>query len=793
MFISDSIKALEDSIRLNEATVKALSEVVLSKRVSTTIQNVPTPTNEFFHQKGTSYLYGDEPSASDMFNGEQASDANGTPYPVISTFEIGKIPNVLEDKLAEKITALSSINDTTNLVISTLIGTLSEYASEIARNSKKVESKSWKTFKVGEYWPVGYGFSNNVDYCVTDRGVSSLAYHVTSKYAFLKINPSKDEKYHFIRVNVDHASELAIPAIFVILDSNDAVDGDQFEFRVEYYSDNEVTDQSKWPEVLFFDSCYNSNSIPQPSETSDYEGNEIQVNHSVKIDGVDYFYMQSIDLPENAKINHKLSNVDRVFVSAAELNDKVINHFGEYRSIPFDSFKESKYLGYGIQKNTSLKVYSNRDFSITCEVPDESEVEGAKFIANKTIRSSKNAMEFNGGADFDIFYGRPSSFFTPKASTNLLSPVAYCNPIEWIKGNTLPQFKLNEFSSKVNSPVSNGIVFEYELSDFSGKSAIRLGHFETILGLTIQFEETSATLSYYNASSLTQIALGVVPKLKVLVGFVFEHGAFCARYIVKSNSTTLHDSGLIVVSDSGYSSTLLAKFVLGDSRLDSSILSYLTESDVYSYWSPVISVYSTAGSTVKMSSLFVSHSLRKEEFKSKCVGFSTSVIFPDPNTQYPTTYSSTRGIMPPIIKKASEIKGHLASVDARNSSTYMTSKGQGELITAYRVGFTYSSYKGEVVVSKHAEFDPIVVNRSKLKVSVETPSIVSIDAEGDTPNTTSLSNLSEDGGSVESIDSTPGTRLIAQSSIRKVSSQPQVDSIYGKYGWKVTTYYQSVG
>ena len=148
MSIKDFVTALNDSIELNERVVNSLTDILLSNKSTTIIENTPPSQSEYFNQKGTSYLYNRELKASDMFNGYAGSVANEAPYPVIENFSLGKTPDILGDNLTKKITTLSSINDTTKLVLGTLSAVLNEYDDLIFRNELKVKAKTWKTFKI---------------------------------------------------------------------------------------------------------------------------------------------------------------------------------------------------------------------------------------------------------------------------------------------------------------------------------------------------------------------------------------------------------------------------------------------------------------------------------------------------------------------------------------------------------------------------------------------------------------------------------------------------------------------
>lgn len=803
MSIKDFVLALNNSIELNENVVKALTDIVLSSKPSTTIENSPVEQTEYFNQKGTSYLYGREPVASDMFDGSAGSDANEFPYPVIESFGLGETPNILEDKLGEKITTLSSINDTTRLVLGTLAGVLSEYDSVVARNELSVKSKTWKTFSIGSYWPVGYGLSANADHNSTQKEETTLVYNQNSKYAFIKLSPNKDVKFHYITIDVDVIADYGIPAIFIILDSFEARDGDQFEFRVEYITSNEYSDQSKWPEVMFFDSSYNSNGVPLPSISSTYDDNEEQVNNAIQISGVDYFYVQGSTLPAATKALYSVADTERVFISAPELNNRITNHAGKYDKLNFVNLKQSKYIGYGILGDKTLKTYKNTEINITGEVADsiDNEVAIQKFARKRTVVSTKRSIEFSGVVGSSVFYGRPSSFFSPKSASSYSYVPSYADAVEGIDGNVVSQYMLESFEGYLIEPDANGIVISYELNqdDLNGNVvAIRMGHFESLLGFTLQYEGDNLIISHQGSTGGVARAITLSSNVKCSVGFISINSILHARYIVKSNDVVIYDSKLMLVSEGSYLNSLLASKILTSPALNTTASQYLTEDSVYRYWKPTISVMvdgrsATGDTRVKLSNVLVRHGLFKEEFNARCDEFASTVPFVDTTPLY-WNYSSVRGPFTPIIKRPSEIKGFIVKVDASSANTYSVAKEQSTLLTSYRVGFTYNAYKGAVLSDRYMQYTPIVSEKDSISATKESTLIEYLPEVSTEASSTELVAPTVSTIENESISMVPSLGEIAYTpSIAEISETEQVDSIYGHFGWKVTTYYQSIG
>lgn len=816
MFISDFVRLLNDSLELNKNVVNALTDILLSSKKTTTIENTPPFESEYFHQAGTSYLYGREPVASDMFDGEAGSIANKAPYPVIENFDLGETPDIIHGRLADKIVTLSSINDTTKLVLGTLAGVLVEYDDAIKKNELATKSKIWKKFKVGEYWPVSDGFSYNSDNNSTCKVETEVQYHTTSKYAFIKLSPVKDVKFHYLTIDVDVISDMDIPAIFIILDSISAQDGDQFEFRIIFKTPEGYTNQSKWPEILFFDSSYNSNGIPQPSIVHDYEHNEQQVNNSIKIDGIDYYYVTADTLPALTRAKYNLSSDDRVFVSSAELNGNIINHPGQFDVIKFDSLKGSKYIGYGILEDKYIKTYKNEELLITAEVAEDLDSlhvstlsfaqKQQKFIRKNSVSSYRNKIQFKGLVGASVFYGRPCSFFKPKVASDYSRVEYYADSLEGLDGNIPVQFELNKFTGYLQKPDDNGILFEYELnpSTLNGNIlTVRLGHFESSIGLTIQFIGTNTVVSFSGVDGDTSYTKPYEGSVKCQVGIININGIIHANYTIK-DSGGIHTWTVKCTTDN-YKDALLAPRINNVGVIDSTKQQYLTESRVFEYWRPVFTVIvdgsvATGDSYVEVKNSLVKYELPKEAYESLVKEYNKDSSFNVSDDQYFSYYSSIRWVLDPIVLRPSEIRGFLCAIDAQARNTYLTSNPQNddafkaEGSITYRTGFTYNAYKGKVFTDTHVQYDPIVSERED-NVQVETVTKLALPSPSTVATQTNLSTLAAV-EQISTVDSTPGkSELYGVPPIKEISvdSTEQIDNITAKFGWKVTTYYQSIG
>lgn len=816
MFISDFVRALNDSLELNKNVVNALTDILLSSKKTTSIENTPPLESEYFHQKGTSYLYGREPVASDMFDGEAGSVANKAPYPVIENFDLGEAPDILNGRLADKIVTLSSINDTTKLVLGTLSGVLVEYDDAIRKNELATKSKVWKKFKIGEYWPVSDGFSYNSDNNSTYKTETTVQYHTTSKYAFIKLSPAKDVKFHYMTIDVSVVDDMDIPAIFVILDSAMANDGDQFEFRVIFKTPDGYVNQEKWPEILFFDSSYNSNGVPQPSIVHDYEHNEPQVNNSIRIDGVDYYYVTANTLPTLTQTKYNLSPEDRVFVSAAELNGNIANHTGKFDAIKFDSLKGSKYLGYGILEDKYIKTYKNEELFITAELAEDLDSihtstlsfkqQQQKFIRKNGVSSYRNKIQFSGLIGSSVFYGRPCSFFKPKVATDYSRVEYYADSIEGLDGNIPVQFDLNKFTGYLSNPDENGVLFEYEInpSTLNGNVvSVRLGHFESSIGLTIQFTGSNMIASFSGVDGDTAYSKQFDGAVKCQVGIINVNGAIYANYTIKDAGGI--NTWRVKCTSTSYLDALLAPRIDNVGTINSTKQKYFTESRVFEYWRPVFTVIvdgsnATGDSSVEIKNSLVKYELPKEVYDSQVIEFSKNNTFAIGDDAYFSYYSSIRWVLDPIVIKPSDIRGFLCLIDAQGRNTYLSNSTQNDDAfksdgsICFRTGFTYNAYKGKVYSDSYVEYDPIVSEKVNNTLTEEVTALP-LSTPTTTAVATALSTLTTVDDS-STVDSTPGkSELYEIPQIKEISvaDTEQIDSISAKFGWKVTTYYQSIG
>ncbi|MFA5404760.1 MAG: hypothetical protein WC358_07480, partial [Ignavibacteria bacterium] len=382
-----------------------------------------------------------------------------------------------------------------------------------------------------------------------------------------------------------------------------------------------------------------------------------------------------------------------------------------------------------------------------------------------------------------------------------------------IDGNIPSPYWSNKFTGYTIKPEENGIIFEYELnpSTLNGNIlTVRLGHFESSIGLTIQFVDGKTVISYYDPSDPTKlpVELNYIDAIKCQVGIVNINGKLVANYSVKS-STEIKSFSVDYLT-SNYLDALLSPLVNGVGVINSTKQQYLTESRVFEYWRPVFTVIvdgsvATGEASVEIKNSLVKYELPKESYQSLVVEFGKDDTFKEGDDEYFSYYSSIRSVLDPIVLKPNEIRGFLCSIDPQAKNTYLSNRLQNDEAfksdgsISYRAGFTYNAYKGKVYSDTHVEYDPIVQVKSGSPLVENTPAKYIADENYDTTAVPTI--LAEIPPPIEvdpasPLESTPiPSELYTQSKILEVSSNDtkQIDHISAKFGWKITTYYQSIG
>lgn len=779
MSIKEFVNSLSDTIVLNNKVVDALSDIVLSSNGTTSIEYTPIQRDSYYHSTGKESLYsGNIPSARRMFNGKN----------YISNFNLGLANQILpigNYNISSRISTLSSINDSTNLKLRTVSSIVSQYSSLYSRAILAKKSNVWRKFKLGEYWPSTVNFTDSPRFQITRDSVS--------KYSFIKLSPTKDAKYHVISVDVDTISASEIPVIFIVLDSHDAIDGDSFEFKIEYTSANTITDYSRLPEVMFFDSKYNSSAVPMPS-FSENTGYFASFCKAVKISGIDYYYINA-NLLSNATLNkHGLLNSDNVFISAEDLNIGNVNHVGNIKSYNTDNFTASRFPGYGIDNRSIMKVYRNDSYMFTVEKIGDSIDSVA--MNHRHIIGGDNSMTFSNRKNTSLFVGRPSSFFKPVLSGSYTSPVDYFAPIEGLTGNTVSQYLFDDIKGPLLSANNNGIVFKFDvdLSEIDGNEiAIRLGHFESIIGLNLHIKDSAIGIFIDGEVPLSS-TIQKVDTFKCSVGFIYHLGKLYTRVMLKSNGTILYSSELVSAGGLG-SATILNKLLPSNVKASSNIADIYNRFDLFSHWSPVISILidgSNGGeSKITLSNISTYSDLMFHEFNHT---FDLTADL-SPNSigdigEY-FNFASSRGMFIPSILKPVNVEGFICSVSPRKLMTIGSQLIQSKL-PSYRVGVVYSAYKGSVVSS--GEGGQITVVPKNIKTISTTYSNIDLSSL-DSKN----KNISGYVGGISStvLDTVNELTTIAgeisvnfSESLIENPSESQIDSVFSSYGWKVAAFNQ---
>jgi hypothetical protein len=251
------------------------------------------------------------------------------------------------------------------------------------------------------------------------------------------------------------------------------------------------------------------------------------------------------------------------------------------------------------------------------------------------------------------------------------------------------------------------------------------------------------------------------------------------------------------VSNGSYENTLLAYRILGSGRIDPTILQCLTEDGVYGYWKPVVSVFvdgtaATGDTYTTFANVLFKYGLAKEEFNSSVIEFATTSPFTTAPPEY-WAYANARGIFDPIVLTPKQISGYICSVDARSVNTYSSNKNQTKLLNSYRVGFTYTTYKGAVYSDRYVEYSPYVENQDVTISKEVDPGIVISNAAYPASETAIVepSTFAEPINTIVSLGGESSIEYVP--SVHNISKTPQFDSVDGHFGWKISTYYQSVG
>lgn len=800
MYVREFVQYLNNSIRLNENVVSTLKSILLSKHSSVYLENTPTESDEYFNQKGTQSLYNRELKPSDVFQGSNIKS------PVMDDFSLGYTPDVINDKLFNKVKTLTSINSSVKIKFNTLSNLLLHYDQFKSKNDNSI--KAWKKFKIGYHWPSSYGFSDNCDYNTTNKLPAYLSFHESSKYSFIKLTPRLNEKYHYIDIDLDSLPDADIPVIFIILDSVLAKDGDSFEFKITFNGNSPYDSDILYPEVMIFDGSYNSNKIPQPSLAHTSPEGSSYIGNTIKINGVDYYYVRVDQLQPEIKEFHSLIDSDKVFISSTNHNNKIFNK--EWRDFSYNlaSFKISKYINYGILSDELIKIYSNSNILLTSEITQDLddivptsltyEQQKKKLIKYNSIKNDTNSISFQGIPGTCIFNGRPSSFYKPKTSLTYHDVTSCGEPIEGIQGNVVKQFKRDLIPSYVSTE-DNGVLFEYTIdhTNLNGNEfSVRLGHFETILGLNVTFTSTGRIISFHNGSTNNTFNRNSTGPIQCQVGLINSNGIIIANYTIKDS---LGISTWRVLYGSNYADLLICKYLDQFGVTNSTRLQYLKENNIFSHWSPVLTVVcdginASQSSNVIVKNLNCKYLLSKQQYESNVTQYNKPSSEFIGNPLYSDTYTSARGVLDPMILKPQELDGFICKLDYNFKNNYGALNKELNIpnTISYRVGVKYHAYKGKIYNSNFGQLN--LLQNKQSNIIKYNPEISFVLDEIKNPEKSQLSKVLDDLSPTQikpviSAGNNPLYNLGTYYEITSELNQNQIDFPNTSYGWRLNNYY----
>ena len=99
--IEELVKHIKSRVKIHDLVFNAFKDVIVSEKPTVEINSQPIPKSEFENTgNGVVEYYDRALNPFDMFGGQTGSGVN---YPIIDTFNIDQIPNILGGNLGEKI------------------------------------------------------------------------------------------------------------------------------------------------------------------------------------------------------------------------------------------------------------------------------------------------------------------------------------------------------------------------------------------------------------------------------------------------------------------------------------------------------------------------------------------------------------------------------------------------------------------------------------------------------------------------------------------------------------------
>lgn len=828
--IQEVIEHIKSRSKIHSIVFDAFKNIVLSDKPTAEIKSEPIPKSQFtntgeeFVEFYNRYLY-----PFDMFGGYEA---NGVDFPVINTYDIAEIPNILGGNLSQKI-KITNIFTAENILS---FNTLSSVAKITEVESKRIflqkSAKKWETFKVGSYFPISYNLNSNLIDNKTKKLKISIPSNGSSKYSIIHLSPDRDCKYHHVTIDaVELSGEYGIPVIFIVLETDKTFDGDSFEFKVDFINSVEYASVKRWPTVMFLQGSGSDQSLPSISQGKLKIEGISSKNNTIRINGVEYFYICDQDLPTDMS-QYIVGNVKNIpgrqfgyFVAASNMNQKYLDDIGvQWGDDWGHSFERNVLSNYGTNNESSAVTYVNDNWFIYSECPDIPSLE-ATFPYKKTdrdelfktrslVQTHNGQLQFTSGGCVSGSFGEISSDFkaTYTSPPDFTIPSAYGQGVGLRVPNSMPfEYRKNDIPGPVITS-ENGFfsAFDVSFSDITSQTiGLRYGHSETKLAVNLEIHVDKIKIGIEGTSTgnVSHESIVTLTTFRVLSGMIVQNNIPYFRCCVMNGSTTIYDSGLLEMAST---------YIYGKSY--SSFLASLYDvNNIMSYWKPAFSVnifegnYSfgdfntfdintVSNAVLSIGALNGRHSLSMSELNDcfvvfKFTGTDYNNVYP--NTAVPGTSLGAYGSPYPVVITPDQIQGFIAEVNSRAVSSYYKEVGQRTKINSFRVGFVCNKFKGNIYKLEN-EYKLVDNRLAENNLSKNIEEI----AENKVDNT---KYLNKDGNGkiiTNQVDTYVEQSInyekqkdqifLSNNKVSKVSAETAniVDNIDGHFGWKLKTYYQ---
>jgi hypothetical protein len=827
--IESLIEHIKSRTKTHDSVFNAFKDIVFSEKTTTEIKSDPIPKSVFENTGDEVVEFYNRPlNPSDMFGGIAA----GADYPVMSGYDINEIPNILGGKLNEKLKVTNIFTAENILSFNTLSSVAKITEVETKRLQLQTGAKKWESFKVGSYFPISYNVNTNLVQNKTKKLKINIPSNGSSKYSIIHLSPDRDCKYHHITIDaVLLTGEYGIPVIFIVLDTDKTVDGDSFEFKIDFINTVEYSNTQRWPTVMFIQGSGSDTSLPSISDSQLKIEGIVSKNNTVRINGIEYYYLYSQDLSTNMGdyIVGTVKNIpDRqfgYFVAATNFNQKHLDDIG----IPWGDgwitpLERVTLSNYGVTNESSAVTYTNDNWYVYSESPLIPSLEATfpytkadrdeLFKSRSMVQTYNGTLQFTSGGCVSGSFGNISSDF----KATYTSPPDFTIPSNYGQGDgqmvpssTPFEYKKNDLPGPLTVS-ENGLFSAFDVS-FTGIATqtigLRYGHSETKLAVNIQIEidKLHVGIEGVTAGDISQEIIVSLTSFRVLTGMIVQNEVPYFRCILMNGAATLYDSGLLEM-DSDY--------IYGQSYAGF-IGSLYAPEKIMTYWKPSFAVNifegnydfgtfsefdinTVSNAVLSIGALNGRHSLSMNELSDCFTVFTfTGTDYNNvyPNTGVPGTSLGAYGSPYPVVITPDQIQGFIAEVNSRSVSSYYKEVSQRTRINSFRVGFVCNKFKGEIYKLINSSTIPDNrLNKDNKVVDVPEKSLSKVDP---TPYLNKDGNGKIVTDQVDSYveqsvnyDKQKDPVFLSNNKISKVSAETAkvIDNVDGHFGWKLKTYYQ---